>query len=499
MCHCGRWFSRLDNLRQHSSTVHADEEIPSDSLAATGTRYQRHIRTERIRQPARPKSQSRTGNFAPQPQSEPGALAQSSQPSLEQLGLNSDLERRERRRPEPIIVPQNALRADAAFSQYRTDTPPESPSSAASPHFRNSALYQRPAPYPPVSHSSSSPLVTPVSTTYGHALDSPLFPTTSFPRASNASLASRRLSMPTPPTPHDTVSMMLPPQGAELSYTSSPLAGPSGIGRRREPSRASAAAEDRRRTWHCGGPVPYHTPMTRDPIARTTTRFARTTLNPEPVDDLPATVSGTAPTMYQPKDRLPSIHSILFDRPSNPEPNHDQARQRNSWTGGLHGRSESIATIPVDRPVQERLGGPRTVPGRARVSHARSISNIETRRRGVYYASNPFSGPWADANTDTRFRSTTPGTISNRNSGCFSEQNIREHRQSFGSSGDSGASDGIITPITSVMDDSRPGIVGEPGDAIYHSEVGIHVSDTRALLTHHHRAPSENMPMRRAK
>jgi Zinc finger, C2H2 type len=39
-CHCNRRFSRLDNLRQHAQNVHVQEEIPTDSLAATGTRFQ---------------------------------------------------------------------------------------------------------------------------------------------------------------------------------------------------------------------------------------------------------------------------------------------------------------------------------------------------------------------------------------------------------------------------------------------------------------------------
>ncbi|EPE04407.1 zinc c2h2 finger domain containing protein [Ophiostoma piceae UAMH 11346] len=40
-CHCGRRFSRLDNLRQHASTVHANEEIPNDSLAASVAGFRR--------------------------------------------------------------------------------------------------------------------------------------------------------------------------------------------------------------------------------------------------------------------------------------------------------------------------------------------------------------------------------------------------------------------------------------------------------------------------
>ena len=32
-CHCGRMFSRLDNLRQHAQTIHANETIPEESPA----------------------------------------------------------------------------------------------------------------------------------------------------------------------------------------------------------------------------------------------------------------------------------------------------------------------------------------------------------------------------------------------------------------------------------------------------------------------------------
>ena len=58
-CHCNRRFSRLDNLRQHAQTVHVNEEIPGDSLAATGTRFQRQIRTDRVR-PAGARSRAST-------------------------------------------------------------------------------------------------------------------------------------------------------------------------------------------------------------------------------------------------------------------------------------------------------------------------------------------------------------------------------------------------------------------------------------------------------
>jgi len=63
-CHCSRRFSRLDNLRQHAQTVHQNEEIPQDSLAATGTRFQRQVRTDRVRPPGS-RSRASTAGSAP--------------------------------------------------------------------------------------------------------------------------------------------------------------------------------------------------------------------------------------------------------------------------------------------------------------------------------------------------------------------------------------------------------------------------------------------------
>jgi hypothetical protein len=48
-CHCNRRFSRLEYLRRHAQTVHGNEEIPINPLAATGTAFQRQTRTDRVR------------------------------------------------------------------------------------------------------------------------------------------------------------------------------------------------------------------------------------------------------------------------------------------------------------------------------------------------------------------------------------------------------------------------------------------------------------------
>jgi hypothetical protein len=56
LCYCNRRFSRLDDLRQHAQTAHANEDISANSLAATGTNHQRQVQSERVRTPC-----SRTG------------------------------------------------------------------------------------------------------------------------------------------------------------------------------------------------------------------------------------------------------------------------------------------------------------------------------------------------------------------------------------------------------------------------------------------------------
>ncbi|PQE26566.1 C2H2 transcription factor protein [Rutstroemia sp. NJR-2017a BBW] len=66
VCHCSRRFSRLDNLRQHAQTVHLNEEIPPESLAATGTRFQRQVRTDKMR-PASSRARAATATSSGNP------------------------------------------------------------------------------------------------------------------------------------------------------------------------------------------------------------------------------------------------------------------------------------------------------------------------------------------------------------------------------------------------------------------------------------------------
>jgi len=450
MCHCGRWFSRLDNLRQHSSTVHADEEIPSTSLAATGTRYQRHGRPERVRPRSRAQSQSDI-----QPPTE-----QQLQPTPPALGPPME-DRRTRRRPDPIVVLQDVGQDEVAFNQYRDHTPPDSPASSVST-FRFGGVYRnRAAPYLAV---AESPAPTPTSSRMGSTSDSPFGSPSSYSHrnsvvydGTSSSVAARRLSMPHPPTP----SLFAAPQVLPHPGYTSPTAAP---GSRRD-SLTSIIADDRRRTWHMGTPVNLN--LQRDIISPTTQSFARTTIHsPTEPGHTPIT-----PSRSQRTDRLPSIHHVLQEfAPSTPE------HQRTSWAGDI---LERPGTSDLKRPFHEGISavsGRRVAPGQVRSSHGRSVSNIETRRWGGGQ-SNPFSGPWGGDPRDRREVSLQPNTPlsgeSNRYSGYFGGalSNIpspREHRHSFGSS-DSSVSEGLVTPVAPLR--AQPRILGEPGDAVFHTEV----------------------------
>lgn len=163
-CHCNRRFSRLDNLRQHAQTVHVNEEIPVDSLAATGTRYQRQIRTDRVRPAPRPRTNtaSSTGSHS---RGHSRNLSTSSVGSTSSIYSNAA---DARRRPPPLLM----------ASDNRPTTPPTYSSYAA---------------------QSPADLSTPTSATFPGTPGSPNFGsgiTSPIATQSRGSLAARRLSFP---------------------------------------------------------------------------------------------------------------------------------------------------------------------------------------------------------------------------------------------------------------------------------------------------------------
>ncbi|ROW07356.1 hypothetical protein VMCG_03754 [Cytospora schulzeri] len=302
-CHCSRRFSRLDNLRQHAQTVHVNEDIPMDSLAATGTRFQRQIRTDRVRQGAGRARASTAGSVGAPSRGHSKSLSTSSIASVSSIGSNYSTRDDIRRRPPPLVMadPQSRL----SIESYR---------SAGSGQF----------PYRPASPSEYS---TPTSATFSTGQSSPRWgsvvgsPATSYSRAqvmyaSGSRTPGRRLSVPSGgnpfQSPHGAGGLGRPlfGPGALNTSNSGALASPTGSmlgsptmstasGWSRRESVPSAADEAwRRRTWHPDSSN-FANPASRLSQVITSSQLE---LQPEP---LPA-VSGP----QQQNIRLPGIESF---------------------------------------------------------------------------------------------------------------------------------------------------------------------------------------------
>jgi len=244
-CHCSRRFSRLDNLRQHAQTVHVNEEIPTDSLAATGTRFQRQIRTDRVRPPT---GRARAGTAGSQGSHSRGHSRNLSASSIGSTAstMNSDI----RRRPPPLIMSSDSpsrsrLTLDTLRSQ--ASTPPGQYSFFVEP---------------------SDGASTPTSTTYSNGQNSPGYGSSLGSPVSTVSRAggfwdgrshSRRLSVPSGPlqfqspqsntNPSPYLSPLASSNASTFSNFSSALGSPTNATYNLS-RRDAEAAEIRRRTWH---------------------------------------------------------------------------------------------------------------------------------------------------------------------------------------------------------------------------------------------------------
>ena len=104
----------MDNLRQHAQTVHVNEEIPGDSLAATGTRFQRQIRTDRVRPPG-PRARGSSTSQGSHGRGHSRNLSASS------IGSNASTISRDdsRRRPPPLIMAHDSPRSRLTIDTLR--------------------------------------------------------------------------------------------------------------------------------------------------------------------------------------------------------------------------------------------------------------------------------------------------------------------------------------------------------------------------------------------
>lgn len=248
-CHCSRRFSRLDNLRQHAQTVHVNEDIPIDSLAATGSRFQRQIRTDRVRQ-AGNRARASTGGSAGGPQrGHSKSLSTSSINSISSVGSNYSTSLDARRRPPPLVMANPQGRPGEGAYSYRPPSPTDF-STPTSSTFSTGQASPRWAPgvmSPASSHTRSHSMYT-----------------------AGARTPGRRLSVPSAPNPFQSGVFQNPPGrpmfgGAgplnsshsvafaptNAGMVASPVSSTAGWSSRRDSTSSSVAEEAwRRRTWH---------------------------------------------------------------------------------------------------------------------------------------------------------------------------------------------------------------------------------------------------------
>ena len=303
-CHCSRRFSRLDNLRQHAQTVHVNEEIPGDSLAATSTRFQRQIRTDRVRPPS---SRSRASTIGSNNGGHSrGHSRNLSTSSIASTASNTSVSEESRRRPQPLAMANDPSgRARLSLDTYNNN-------GAGTPL------------QPPFTSYAQSPngYSTPTSTVFSTGPESPRFqsgmasPSSTMSRSSFYNGARRRLSQPSnvllQQSPMNNSYQPLVyfspiPSGASATFSQnssvfgSPTNSAFSIGRR----DSEAELEYRRRTWHPGTYSSYS--------ARPAT--SGLSYHQTPDDHRPALSSQPAASQVT---RLPGIESFDHAPPVNP-------------------------------------------------------------------------------------------------------------------------------------------------------------------------------------
>ena len=235
-CHCSRRFSRLDNLRQHAQTVHVNEDIPGDSLAATGTRFQRQIRTDRVR----PQGRARAGTAGSQGTHSRGHSRNLSGSSIASTA-SSFSQPEIRRRPPPLIMANDG---SARTTRLAVDTMAEAPTTPPAQIHGISGPPPGGSPYatPGMFVANGSPhYASPMSAVSSHASG-----------FWDGRTPTRRLSVPSGANPFVQHATTYPPPYVNSSpYPSLGVyASPTSTHHSENAGISAAEAERRRRTWH---------------------------------------------------------------------------------------------------------------------------------------------------------------------------------------------------------------------------------------------------------
>ncbi|KAH0543302.1 hypothetical protein FGG08_002365 [Glutinoglossum americanum] len=476
-CHCARRFSRLDNLRQHAQTVHVNEEIPSDSLAATGTRFQRQVRTDRVRPPGSRSRASTVGSQAGHGRSHSRNLSTSSIGST-----SSNFSQRDNSRPRPtplnIMPNEPSPRNRMSLDNYRS--PPDSPAR----DFSRNQQFSAPSPSGFGTPSSATFPTGPGSPGFGSPFQSP---SSTVPRSTNAwppRTPTRRLSVPSGGNPFHSPHGHIFPHAFQsplssntstYSASSSVLASPisSAFPSRRE-STSSTTTQDtdlRRRTWH---------PSTYSSLTSLANEIHYNSITP-PQPQYPQYQPGAPP------GRLPGIESFdrLPDRPSTPPPQRrpspmqvdtpnkppifpgpvaqsalgpDDRRGVAEWGMSLH---HNLTRLDISRPkeatsnwnsqLMESSNGPASTTNGTQ--HSQPTASPPVRQNYTTPRERAQTGPEATSSRNKRF-----GWYN----GPLPLQSVNQPQRN--SPEDSSSSEGgVPTPSTSSVGDYNPSIVHSNG------------------------------------
>ncbi|KYG43430.1 hypothetical protein M433DRAFT_71676 [Acidomyces richmondensis BFW] len=423
-CHCSRRFSRLDNLRQHAQTVHLNEDIPGDSLAATSTRFQRQIRTDRVRPPA---GRSRASTIGSQGGHSRGHSRNVSTSSIGSTTSSVGASDEARRRPPPLAMANDpAARARPTLDTYNAIS--GSPGQQYVYHNQSPTGYSTP--------TSQSSFTGPSSPHFSNMAS----PSSSLSRSSFYNGArqapSRRLSVPSVPFPFQQTqqsgtfqpSYFSPiPSGSSATFSQSgsmygsPTSSVFSHGRR----DSETELEYRRRTWHPGTYANYsQRPATSGLLYHQT-----------PDDQRPAPSNQLAASQVT---RLPGIesfdHAPLTAARQQSSPMMVDIRPSSSHRSsdaGLHQGITRLDIAAANAPVEGHWQAPQFIHHQHSASMPEPVTPRRNKRQGWY------GGP---------VQAQQPSYMSHRPS-----------------PEDSGSSDGVPTPGTSQGAEYHPVIVNPSG------------------------------------
>ncbi|PLB53052.1 putative C2H2 transcription factor [Aspergillus steynii IBT 23096] len=457
-CHCSRRFSRLDNLRQHAQTVHVNEEIPGDSLAATGTRFQRQIRTDRVRPPGR----ARAGTAGSQGTHSRGHSRNLSASSITSTASTYSQPQEFRRRPPPLIM-ANDGRARLAMDTMADppSTPPgqvrgiPGPAATGSP-YASSHIFS--------AGGSGSPHVPSPMSTASHASG-----------FWEGKTAARRLSVPTGGNPFASQPVnAYPPHGYPGPASTAAYPPPSGgvyaspvssnyPMSRDEAAHGAADADLRRRTWHPSTYSAIHRPATSGLSSYQTPDSFHPSFGSHAGGDQPPRLPGiesfdkvVSQRPLTPPVRRPS--PMQLDQPGKPSPNY-------TFGGGFNYSQPSVRPAP-----------PISGPGHRR-GHVSWDMSLHTNLTGLHIRDKP-PQPSKDASHWSQQTIAELHSVGARPSSSY-QQNVQEYRSHGGhhpsysnattssqatrtSPEDSSSSEGVHTPSTASLE-YHPAIVHNSG------------------------------------